>query len=48
MSRVQTWYHFKPGFQKVDQQTWGKWLIHNTKRRIDNQLQTLELPSRKP
>ena len=24
----------------------GKWLIHGTKRRKDNQLQSLELPSR--
>ena len=35
---------FKLDFQKVDQQTGGKWLIHGTKRRKDNQLQSLELP----
>ena len=29
-------------FQKVDQHTGGKWLIHNTKRRKDNQLQSLK------
>ena len=31
-------------FQKVDQHTGGKWLIHHAKRRKDNQLQSLELP----
>ena len=31
-------------FQKVDQHAGGKWLIHDTKRRKDNQLQSLELP----
>ena len=34
---------FKLYFQKVEQHTWGKWLIHCTKRRKDNQLQSLEL-----
>ena len=33
-------------FQKMDQHTGGKWLIHGTKRRKDNQLQSLELPCR--
>ena len=33
-------------FQKVDQHAWGKWLIHVTKRRKDNQLQSLKLPCR--
>ena len=33
-------------FQKVDQHTGGKWLIHGTKRRKDNPLQSLELPCR--
>ena len=32
MSNVQTYYHFKLDFQKVDQHTGGKWLIHGTKR----------------
>ena len=30
---------FKLDFQKVDQHTGGKWLIHGTKRPKDNQLQ---------
>ena len=33
MSNLQTYYHFKLDFQKVDQHTGGKWLIHGTKRR---------------
>ena len=33
-------------FQKVDQHAGGKWLIHDTKRRKDNQLQSLKLPCR--
>ena len=40
MSNLQTYYHFKLDFQKVDQHTGGKWLIHVTKRRVDNQLQS--------
>ena len=43
MSNLQTYYHFKLDFQKVDQHTGGKWLIHGTKRREDNQLHGLEL-----
>ena len=39
MSNLQTYYHFKLDFQKVDQHTRGK-------RRKDNQLQSLELPCR--
>ena len=39
---------FKIDVQKVEQQTGGKWLIHDTKRRKDNQLQSLKLPSRIP
>ena len=31
---------------KVDQHAGGKWLIHGTKRRKDNQLQSLKLPCR--
>ena len=38
MSNLQTYYHFKLDFQKVDQHREGKWLIHGTKR--------LELPCR--
>ena len=44
MSNLQTYYHFQPYFQKVDQRTGGKWLIQGTKRRKDNQLQSMELP----
>ena len=33
-------------FQKVDQHAGGKWIIHDTKRRKDNQLQSLKLPCR--
>ena len=40
------YYHFKHDFPKVDQNTGGKWLIHDTKRHKDNQLQSLELPCR--
>ena len=46
MSNLQTYYHFKLDFQKVDQHTEGKWVIHGTKRRKDNQLRSLELPCR--
>ena len=44
MSNWQTYYHFELDFQTVDQHTGGKWLIHGTTRRKDNQLQSLELP----
>ena len=37
---------FKTDFQKVDQHAGGKWLIHDTKRRKDNQLQSLKHPCR--
>ena len=40
MSNLQT-YHFKLDFQKRDQQTGSMKLIHGTKRRKDNQLQSL-------
>ena len=46
MSNLQTCYHFKLDFQKVDQHAGDKWLIHGTKRRKDNQLQSLEFPFR--
>ena len=36
-SNLQTYYHFELNFQKVDQHAGGKWLIHGTKRRKDNQ-----------
>ena len=43
MSNLQTHNHFKLDFQKGDQYTGGKWLIHDTKRRKDNQLQSPDL-----
>ena len=46
MSNLQTYFHFQLDFQKVDQHTEDKWLIHSTKRRKDNQLQSLELSGR--
>ena len=46
MSNIQTHCHIKLDFQTVDQHTWGKWLIHGTKRHKDNQLQSPELPCR--
>ena len=48
MLNLQTYCHFKLDFQKVDQHTVGKWSIHGTKRRKDNQLGSLELPCRIP
>ena len=48
MSNLLTYYHFKLDFQKVDQHTGGKWLIHGTKPFKDNQLQSLQLPCRNP
>ena len=44
ISNLQTYYHFKLDFQNVDQRIGGKWLIHDTKRRKVNQLQSPELP----
>ena len=41
MANLQTYYHFKLDFQIVDQHTEGKRSIHGTKRRKDNQLQSL-------
>ena len=46
MSNLQTNCYLKFDFQKVDQPAGGKWLIHDTKRRKDNQLQSLKLPCR--
>ena len=40
MSNLQTQYHFKLDFQKVDPLTGGKWLIYGTKHHKDNQLQS--------
>ena len=36
MSNLQTYYHFKLDFQKVDEHTGGKWFMHDTKRRGGN------------
>ena len=46
MLNLQTYYNFKLDFQKVDQHTGGKCLIHGTICRKDNQLSSLELPCR--
>ena len=42
MSNLQPNCCLKIDFQKVDQHAGGKWLIHDTKRRKDNQLQSLK------
>ena len=44
ISNLQTHHHSKLDFQKVGQNTGGKWLIHGTKHHKDTQLQSLELP----
>ena len=44
MSNLQPNWCLKFDFEKVDQHAGGKWLIHDTKRRKDNQLQSLKLP----
>ena len=46
MSNLQPKWCLKIDFQKVDQHAGGKWLIYDTKRRNDNQLQSLKLPCR--
>ena len=46
MSNLQPNCCLKFDFQKVDQHAGGKWLIYDTKRRKDNQLQSLKLPCR--
>ena len=43
MSNLQRDCCLKFDFQKVEQHAGGKWLIHDTKRRKDNQLQSLIL-----
>ena len=40
MSNLQLNWCLKLDFEKVDQEAGGKWLIHDTKRRKDNQLQS--------
>ena len=44
MSKLQPNCCLKLDFQKVEQHTGGKWLIHDIKRRKDNQLQSLKHP----
>ena len=39
MSNLQPNWCLKIDFQNVEQHVGGKWLIHDTKRRKDNQLQ---------
>ena len=46
MSNLQLNCCLKIDFQKVDKHWGGKGLIHDTKRRKDNQLQSLKLPCR--
>ena len=46
MSNVQPNCCLKVDFKKLDQYAGGKWLIHDTKRRKDNQLQSLKLRCR--
>ena len=46
MSNLQPNWCLKIDFQKVGQHAGGKWLIHDTKRRKDNQLQSLKIPCR--
>ena len=46
MSNLQPKCCLKIDFQKVDQHAGGMWLIHDTNRRKDNQLQSLKLPFR--
>ena len=46
MSNLEPNWYLKINFQKVDQHAGGKCFIHDTKRRKDNQLQSLKLPCR--
>ena len=46
MSNLQPNCCLKSISKKVDQHAGGKWLIHDTKRRKDNQLQSLKPPCR--
>ena len=48
MSNLQPNCCLKFDFQKVDQHAAGKWLIHDTNRHKDNQLQSLKLPNVDP
>ena len=44
MSNLQPNCCLKVDFQMVDKHTGGRWLIHDTKRHKDHQLQSLKLP----
>ena len=46
LSNLQTHYQLWLDIQNVDQHTGGKWLMHGTKDRKGNQLESLELPRR--
>ena len=46
MSNLQPNWCWKIDLQKVDQHAGGKWLIHDTRRRKNNQLQSLKLACR--
>ena len=48
MSHLQPNCCLKIDFQKVDQYAGGKWLIHDTKSRKDNQLQSWNSPAEYP
>ena len=48
MSNLQPNCCLKIDFQKVDQHAGCKWLIHDTKRRKDNQLESPKLPTEYP
>ena len=48
MSNLQPNCCLKIDFQKVDQHAGGTWLIHDTKRRKENQLQSLKPPEEYP
>ena len=44
MSNLQPNCCLRVNFYNVDKHTGGKWFIHDTKRRNNNQLQSLKLP----
>ena len=48
MSNLQPNWCLKIDFQKVDQHAGGKWLIHDTKRRMDNRFAKPETPAEYP
>ena len=44
MSNIQAHFDLKLDFQKWDQHQEGRWLIHDTEQRRDNQWEILEFP----